>query len=73
MKITGIIQKLDLNGGVWVLQTESGETYELYHCPEQIKMPGKQVTITVKLREDIETMNMVGPVAEVKGFTTLTP
>lgn len=73
MKITGTIEKIDLNGGVWVLQAEDGNTYELYKMPEQLKLPGETVTVDVRIREDIDTMNMVGPVAEVKSFSTLEP
>ncbi len=72
MKVKGTIQKIDLNGGVWVLQADDGQTYELYDCPEQIKNPGKSVVVHGKII-DVETMNMVGSVLQVTGFSTLSP
>lgn len=68
--VTGKVEKSDFGVGVWALIAENGETYELYNPPTQLKQPQAKVTITGKIRDDIMTVAMIGPVLEVTDFKT---
>ncbi|HIK37522.1 MAG: DUF5818 domain-containing protein [Geminocystis sp.] len=65
MRVKGQVQYSPLGFGTWVLQTDSGETYELYNPPASIQKQGLRVEVEGRVREDIMTVAMVGRVLEV--------
>lgn len=67
---SGTIQFLDLEGGVWVLTTATGQRYQLFRAPRELLQEGLGVTVTGQIREDVMTVAQVGPVLEVTGFRT---
>jgi hypothetical protein len=67
---SGTIQFLDLEGGVWVLTTATGQHYQLFRAPRELLQEGLGVTVTGQIREDVVTVAQVGPVLEVTGFRT---
>ena len=69
--ITGKIEKQGFGFGVWSLVTPEGKTYELKEPPETLRQEIPQVTIKGKIREDIMTIAMIGPVLEIKSFKLL--
>ena len=68
IQITGKIQHQDIGMGTWVLVSETGETYELYNPLSDLCQKNIQVQVTGKIRDDVMTMAMVGPVLEVESF-----
>ena len=70
---TGTIEFLDLEGGVWVLTTASGQHYALFRAPQELLVEGLEVTIQGSLQSDMMTAAQVGEVLEVKSFITETP
>ena len=68
MKIKGKIQYKEIGMGTWVLVGENGETYELYNPPSTLCQKNLQVTITGKIRNDVMSIAMVGPMLEVDSF-----
>ncbi len=68
IQITGKIQHQDMGMGTWVLVSATGETYELYNPPSELCQQDTQVQVTGKIRDDVMTMAMVGPVLEVESF-----
>ena len=70
MKITGKVSWIEQGSGSWGLIGDDGKTYELYgkKAEEMSAMEGKQVTVTGKVREDVMTTAMIGPVLEVESF-----
>lgn len=63
----GIIQFLDIAGGVWVLQADA-ICYQLFRAPAPLLQENLAVTITGRLLEDMLTNAQVGPVLEVLTF-----
>jgi hypothetical protein len=68
--VTGKVEKSGFGAGVWALVSDKGETYELYNPPAALKQPQAKVTVTGKIRNDIMTAAMIGPVLEVTDFKT---
>ncbi len=71
MQITGTIDKQGFGFGTWALITEDGTTYELKDPVPELRQSGIQVKIEGKIREDIMTMAMIGPVLEIESFSIL--
>ncbi|BAQ62195.1 hypothetical protein GM3708_2601 [Geminocystis sp. NIES-3708] len=65
IKVTGIIKYQDIGVGVWILISESGETYELYKPSEAIRKKDLKVTVEGKIRDDIMSIAMVGKILEI--------
>lgn len=71
MKITGTVAWIEMGSGTWGLQGDDGQTYELYGSKAEdsaSKLEGKTVSVTGKIRDDVMTMAMIGPVLEVESF-----
>lgn len=66
--VTGKVEKSGFGVGVWALVSESGETYELYNPPADLKKPLSKVTVAGKIRNDVMTVAMIGPVLEVTDY-----
>jgi hypothetical protein len=66
-ELSGILRRLEIEGGAIVLDADDGTTYELAFPagwsvePE----PGARVRIRGRLATDVVTTTMVGPVIEV--------
>jgi hypothetical protein len=68
--IEGTIQWIEMGTGTWGLVTDSGETYELYGISLDPAQEGLRVEIQGRIREDVMTLAMIGPVLEVQELTT---
>lgn len=68
IQVKGIIERKQLGAGVWALVTSDGNTYELKSLPPELRKGGQTVSIQGKIREDVMTMAMIGPVLEVQSF-----
>lgn len=73
MEYTGQIEFLDLEGGVWVLTTPTGEHYSLFRAPKELLREGLEVVITGQIKPDMMTAAQVGPVLEVSSFVEANP
>ncbi len=71
MKVTGKMEMKGFGFGVWALVTEDGTTYELKDYPAELEQAGIKVEVTGKIREDVMTMAMIGPVLEVESYKNL--
>ena len=71
MSIIGKIEKKGFGFGVWALVAEDGKTYQLHEPVSNLQNEGIEVKIEGKIREDIMTTAMIGPVLEVKSFKLL--
>jgi len=68
MSIIGKIAKKGFGFGVWALVAEDSTTYQLYEPSLELQKEGIEVEIEGKIREDIMTTAMIGPVLEIKSF-----
>jgi len=71
IQVTGVIKYQDIGTGAWALVAESGETYELKDAPPELQQPQLKVKVEGRIRDDIMTMAMIGPVLEVQSFELL--
>ena len=69
--VTGKIERSEIGVGTWALITEGGETYELLDPPDRLLVPQAKVKIQGKVREDVMTVSMIGPVLEIESFDLL--
>ncbi|MGL6342803.1 MAG: hypothetical protein ACRC80_27145 [Waterburya sp.] len=68
MKVKGKIEKKGFGFGVWALITNDETTYELKDPPSELKQEDITVEIEGKIREDVMTMAMIGPVLEIESY-----
>lgn len=70
--LQGTIQRIGLGAGTWALVTADGTAYELHQgAPDSLLHVGLTVKVQGKIREDVMTFAMVGPVLEVESFEIL--
>jgi len=67
MRLHGTIRAVQVEGGCWRFDADDGKHYEIQHqsAPAGLLQDGKAVTLTLKLRPDLMSTCMVGPIAEV--------
>jgi hypothetical protein len=67
MQIKGTVRSVNVEGGCWRLDAANGSHYEIHKgsAPSGLLEDGRQVTVTVKLRPDLMSTCMVGPIIEV--------
>jgi hypothetical protein len=68
IEVSGKIEWRNLGVGTWALVTESGETYELKDTPPALSQTLNKVKVIGKIRHDVMTIAMIGPVLEVESF-----
>jgi hypothetical protein len=67
--VTGTIQRVNMGPGTWALKSDEGKTYEIYQgAPSELLQIGQKVKIFGRVRDDVMTMAMIGPVLEVRVF-----
>lgn len=67
--VEGKIQRSGMGAGTWSLVTDKGETYEIHKgAPKDLLKTGLQVKVKGKVRDDVMTIAMIGPVLEVNEF-----
>ena len=68
--LDGTVQKSQMGVGTWALL--AGRTYEIYKAqPKEMLEEGKRVRVTGRIRDDVMTIAMIGPVLEVESFEAL--
>jgi 3D (Asp-Asp-Asp) domain-containing protein len=63
--MTGMVERVDLEGGCTVLRADTNKTYELMGGDPNVIKDGNRVTVTGKIRSDLSTICQMGPVLEV--------
>jgi hypothetical protein len=66
--ITGKVERQGFGPQTWALVTETGETYELKDPPQDLCQSKVRVTVVGRIRDDVMTFAMIGPVLEVISF-----
>jgi hypothetical protein len=68
MKIQGTIRRSDLEGGHWVLETDSGERYQLTGSLASCK-DGMAAEVEGKVEKNMMGIGMTGPQLAVQKIT----
>ena len=63
--IAGTVEKLDVEGGVYVIRAEDGTQYRPIELPEEFRVEGVAVDVDAKRRDDVLTKDMVGQSIEL--------
>lgn len=71
MTVEGTIDFVDMGPGTWALVTDDGMKYELKDSPPELQKSGLKVRVEGKIRDDVMTLAMIGPVLEVTNFQVL--
>lgn len=67
--VTGTIQRRDIGMGAWALVSDEGTTYEIPRSTDKkLLQSGQKAKVTGKIRDDVMTTAMIGPVLEVNSF-----
>jgi hypothetical protein len=64
LEVDATVRRLDLEGGCWVLQTDS-VSYEPTGLPPEFRQDGLAVQAGLDLRSDLGSFCMVGPIVDV--------
>ncbi len=68
MKLTGRVVFRDIETGVWVLEGDDGNTYQLDGGDRKLKKDGQRVEVHGDVARDVMTAAMVGPVFNVASY-----
>ncbi len=71
MKLKGAVVFKDIETGVWVLEGDDGNTYELAGGDRAIKKAGKRIEVEGEVDGGAVTAGMVGPLLRVKRYRFL--
>lgn len=70
-RVTGTIRKLGIEGGVWALVSDAGETIELIEAPDALRQDGRRAEVELD-REGAEvTIGMTGASGRVRSHKLL--
>lgn len=70
ISVTGTVERKGLGPGTWALVTDD-KTYELKNPPDGLKQKGLKAKVEGKVRDDVMTLAMIGPVLEVESFKAI--
>ena len=71
LELEGTIQRSPMGMGTWAIHT-ADTTYEIYQGqPTDMLQEGLHVRVQGKVREDVMTLAMIGPVLEITAFETI--
>ena len=72
VNVTGTVHHYDLEGGFWAVRGDDSTTYDpMGGLPTEFQKEGIRVRLEGKLRPDIATFHMVGPIVEVRSIKRL--
>ncbi len=64
----GTIEPSTMGSGVWSLVTPEG-SYEIYAgAPDELLQSGLNATVTGRIRDDVMSIAMIGPILEITSF-----
>ena len=65
MTIEGVVTKVPVEGGCWVIKTSDGTQYEPTVLVEDLRVEGERVRAVVVARPNMTSVCMVGPMVEI--------
>jgi hypothetical protein len=69
--VTGTMRKIGIEGGIWAVISDQGESWELLGPPEDLKKNGLRVEVQVDSHQADVTIGMMGRSGHVKSFREL--
>lgn len=71
MKLSGKVVFQDLEMGVWTIEGDDGQVYQLAGHDRALERAGKRVEVEGDVKEDGVSFSMAGPMLSVKRFRFL--
>ena len=72
MSITGTIRKIGIEGGVWALVTDEGQSVELIDPPTELRADGQRATVEPDGDRPVDvSIGMMGRAVRVGSFKLL--
>lgn len=68
-RVTGTVRRASLEGGLWILTTSEGTTYQLRNAPAAMCKEGLEVEVHGEVDEGAVSIGMMGEVLDVKSFS----
>src|SRR6266536_963543 len=65
MQVAGTVQFNALEGGFYAIRGDDGVTYDPTNLPACYKADGLRVEVTFKVRRDLVSFHMVGPLVDL--------
>ncbi len=65
IELQGIVVYKDLEGGFFAIDGDDGRTYDPVNLPEAFKRNGMRVKATVRVKNDVAGIRMVGEIVEI--------
>lgn len=65
IELAGTVHRLDIEGGVFVIENAEGTRFNPTNLPDAFKVEGKAVEAEARRREDVMSLGMVGPIVEL--------
>jgi hypothetical protein len=65
VRLTGVIRHLTVEGGVYVIRSDDGVTYNPINLPEGFRQDGLAVEVEGRRRDDMGGIHQVGPLLEL--------
>jgi hypothetical protein len=70
-RVTGTVKKVGLEGGVWAIETDSGERYELIDPPVGLMKDGFRAEVTGESPGADVSIGMLGGSLRVKSYRSI--
>lgn len=70
-EIKGKAVYLEIEGGFWGIESDSGKKYTPINMPDQLKSRGANVKVTAEILKDAVSLSMWGETIRIIGFETL--
>jgi hypothetical protein len=70
-KVTGVMRKVGIEGGLWAVISDAGESWELIDAPDALKQNGLRVEVEVDAKVADVTIGMMGRSGKVLGYRAL--
>lgn len=72
LQITGVVKHLSLEGGVFTIQGDDGVTYNPMNLPAEFQKDGLRVEAQGRRRDDMMSIQMVGPMVQIERIRVVT-
>jgi hypothetical protein len=64
-RISGAVKYLDVEGGIFAIEDTDGKKYNPINLPESYKHDGMAVEADARIRDDLVSPAMIGPIVEL--------
>lgn len=66
--VTGVMRKVGIEGGIWAVISDTGESWELIDAPEALKRNGLRVEVELDAKVADVTIGMMGRSGRVLSY-----